>query len=229
MTLRLFCFPHAGGGPAAFRGWRLPSTDVVPVVYPGRATRMSEAPLRTIIDLAADAEVQLRSSMREPFAFFGHSMGAYVAFELTRRLAQRGAALPKRLIVSAALGPRRASRRQVIHDLSDDAFREELRRLSGTPRELLDNEELMTLLLPMLRADFEAVATYRYTPDVRLDVPIVALGGDADDAVSFEDLAGWNEETSSSFLLRMLPGDHFFIHRGDDVLRELERSLERAA
>jgi medium-chain acyl-[acyl-carrier-protein] hydrolase len=146
-----------------------------------------------------------------PFAFFGHSMGALIAFELARELARRGRPGPLHLFVSGRRAPQVPDREEPLHRLPDPEFVVRLRELNGTPEEVLANGELMQLLLPLLRADFAVHETYEYRPGEPLAVPISALGGIADPEVRRDDLEAWRPETRGAFRLRMLPGDHFFL------------------
>lgn len=229
--LRLFCFPFAGGGASIYRGWgdALPAAvEVCPVQLPGRERRFRE-PLHTRMDtLVSELGAALRPLLDVPFALFGHSMGALVGFELARELRRQGGPRPVHLFVSGHRAPRLPEVNPPVYHLPDDRFLAELRRLNGTPRELLENEELMELLLPLLRADMGICESYGYTPEDPLDVPVSVLGGDEDPEVPVPDLAPWSEETSRECTLRTYPGDHFFIHGArESVLRDLRDDLER--
>lgn len=216
--VRLFCFPYAGGGPSVYRGWDRelpPSIEVLRVALPGREGRFGERPLRdarTAVDALAEA---LSGFLEPPYAFFGHSLGALLAFELTRALERRGRPGPTTLFVSGSRPPRlRRDRKQdePIHHLPQPAFLQKLRELEGTPEEVLENAELMELFLPLLRADFEMSETYVYEPAAPLAVPILAFGGENDEHAPPSDLDAWQEETTSTFRGMRLPGGHFFLH-----------------
>jgi medium-chain acyl-[acyl-carrier-protein] hydrolase len=213
--LRLFCFPYAGGSASLFRGWaeHLPvKTEVCPVQLPGRESRFKEQAYSALPPLIEELANALNPALDMPFAFFGHSMGALIAFELTRYLAQRTGLHPRHLFISAHRAPQLPDSRPSIYHLADSAFIEELRHLNGTPREVLANEELMELLLPQLRADFTLVETYRYVAQEPLSCPISAFGGWQDTEVKQEEIAAWRVQTANVFSLHMLPGDHFFLH-----------------
>jgi medium-chain acyl-[acyl-carrier-protein] hydrolase len=147
-----------------------------------------------------------------PFAFFGHSMGALISFELARQLRRQHAPGPIALFVSAHRAPQRPAPNPPVHSLPQDEFVEELRRLNGTPEAVFQDAELMQLLLPTLRADFAVCETYTYMPEEPLECPILAFGGLQDHEVSRDDLAAWRAQTHRTFKLRMVPGDHFFLH-----------------
>ncbi|HEX2091625.1 MAG TPA: thioesterase II family protein [Longimicrobiaceae bacterium] len=215
VRLRLFCFPYAGGGAAVFRSWSStlpPEVQLCPVHLPGRGNRFVEPPvtrLSVLVDLLAG---ELAPYLDIPFAFFGHSMGALVAFELARRLRDESRVLPEYLLVSGRRAPQCPSDKRPLHALPEGEFQEELRNLNGTPEEILQHPELMELFAPILRADFEICETYSYVEGEPLDLPVSAFGGLADPDVSREHLSGWKEHTRGPFRLRMFPGGHFFLH-----------------
>jgi len=157
------------------------------------------------------AEVMCTQRRDLPFAFFGHSMGARIAFELSLSLRRNGLPQPERLFVSGSQAPHLPNRKRLVHDLPPADFKRHLAQLGGTPQELLDNVELMDLLLPTLRADFALWETYRYVSEPPLACPISAYGGTADPHVTHEELLAWGTQTSAAFDLQMLPGDHFFV------------------
>lgn len=215
--LRLFCFPHAGGGAAAFRRWHeaLPGDIAVcPVRLPGRESRAGEPPftrMEALIEALAEA---ILPHLGQPFAFFGHSMGAGVAFELARRLRGSGNAMPVRLLVSGARAPQCRLNRTPPPEPGEAELLEQLRRLEGIPREALEDEHVMRLLLPALRADTSLYRTYTYREEPPLACPISAFGGESDPGVAREHLEAWACQTTGSFTLRWFPGGHFYLHGG---------------
>ncbi|HWP41860.1 MAG TPA: thioesterase II family protein [Blastocatellia bacterium] len=220
-VLRLFCFPYAGGGSAIFRSWinSLPDTVEVGLVQlPGREHRISEPPFTQVGPLVEALSIALRPHLDKEFAFFGHSMGAIVSFELARWLRSSQSICPARLFVSGRAAPQVPDGSPPTYNLPEADLLIEVRRLNGTPREVLENRELMRLVLPILRADFELVQTYRYSAGPPLDCSITAFGGLQDKEISREDLEAWREQTNDSFSLHMLPGDHFFINTERQML-----------
>lgn len=221
--LRMFCFPYAGGGASAYRGWSssLPSdVEVCPVQLPGRESRLREPAFDRpgpLIQGVADA---LQPWLDMPFVFFGHSMGGMISFELSRELRRRGQKLPLHIFVSGRRAPQLPARDEPIHDLPEPEFIVKLRELNGTPEEVLQHAELMKLLIPVLRADFAVNETYEYTEDEPFDFGLSAFGGLGDEEVTREDLASWRDQTRGRFRLRMLPGDHFFLHSAKDLITE---------
>jgi medium-chain acyl-[acyl-carrier-protein] hydrolase len=229
--LRLFCFPYAGGGASVYRGWPsgLPGgVEVVGVQAPGRESRWREEPFRRLAPMADEAARALAPQLDRPFAFFGHSLGAALAFEVTRRLLRGSGPRPRHLFVSGRPAPRVPREEPPIHDLPREEFVTELRRYSGTPEEVLQNQELMDLLEPLLRADFAVSETYDYDPlEEPLPIPLTVLGGVADDEVPPENLEPWRLETRGAFQKHLLDGGHFFLHeRREEVLRIVSRDLQ---
>jgi medium-chain acyl-[acyl-carrier-protein] hydrolase len=226
---RLFCFPYAGGSSAIFRDWRTmlaPSIEVVAVELPGHGIRRDERPF-TELDPLVDALVPaLLPDLNRPFAIFGHSLGALIGYELTRRLYTRVGLQPRRLFVSGHEAPGSMASPRHVHELPDEEFIAELHRLNGTPREILSDAQLMQLALPMLRADFQLGETYRYRPYPLLSCPISAYGGLSDQDVSAESITAWQRTTKGAFTSRMFDGDHFFIHTAtSSLVRQIELDL----
>lgn len=222
--LRLFCFPYAGGGALSFRTWSdsLPPTiEVCPLELPGRGFRLKEPPLTQIKPLIEAIAYALLPYLDKPFAFFGHSMGGLVSFELVRLLRREYSLNPSHLFVSGRQAPQIPVSKSPIHDLPEPEFLEELRRLNGTPEAVLNSSELMQLLIPTLRADFAVLETYVYAPEAPLDCPISAFGGLQDREVSCEELEAWREQTNAEFSLQMLKGNHFFLHSAQSLLLQL--------
>jgi medium-chain acyl-[acyl-carrier-protein] hydrolase len=176
------------------------------------------------VEALAQALVPL---LDKPFAFFGHSLGALVGFELARRLRWQSGVQPIGLFVSAARAPQIPPRHRSIHALPEKEFLSELRRLKGTPEKVLEDTELMQLTLPVLRADFAVYESYVYSiSGAPLDCFISAFGGLQDHRVSRGDLEAWRDQTSTAFSLRMFPGDHFFLSAAaPPLLRALAQEL----
>ena len=209
----LFCFPYAGGGTMAYRNWRdaLPGAAVIATRLPGRESRLGEPPLTSLQSLVEIVGSEIVPHLREPFAFFGHSMGAIIAFELTRWLRANNRAMPGSLHVSAARAPQFRLNHKPGPEPDETAFLDELRRLEGMPRDVLDNPELMSVVLPALRADANLYREYVYQPGDPLPVPIHAYGGASDPNVHRDHLERWREQTTSQFSMQQFEGGHFFI------------------
>ena len=229
--LRLFTFPFAGGGTAAYRPWAaaLPGVSVVAARLPGREARLDETPITSMESLVRQLVKAMQPWLDRPFALFGHSMGALTAFECARALARQGGPQPRRLIVSAYRAPQLRRVGPVMHTLPDAPLIQTLKAYDGLPPQVLANEEIMALLLPTARADFSILETYRFKPGPALTMPIDALCGDHDRLAPAADLAGWREQTTGSFSLTSFPGGHFFVRDCQAaVLEQLRHRLGTA-
>jgi medium-chain acyl-[acyl-carrier-protein] hydrolase len=227
--LRLFCLPYAGGGARIYRGWAdaLPGdVEVCAVLLPGRDQRHGEKPIPHIGAAVEALSTALREHLDLPFAVFGHSMGAVLAYEVSRRLAVLSGQEPAHLFVSGHRAPKLPRRRRSLHYLPDGEFVSGVRALNGTPAEVFEHPELVELLLPMLRADFELVETYAELPGPRLSCPVTALGGRDDADVPREDIEAWRSVTSGPFEAMLLDGGHFYVNTArNTLLRELNHRL----
>lgn len=202
----------------------------MPVQPPGRENRIAASAFSDIATLVAAAREGLRNVLEPPFALFGHSLGALVAFELASTLAEEGAPGPEILIASGHRAPQLPLRRKPIHAKRDRVFIRALRDLGSIPSEVLDHDEMRQLLLPALRADFRCFETYRYRHRPPLACPIVAMGGIGDPLVPSGDLDPWGVHTAASFTMRLFPGDHFYlVDRRMDVLAAVARDVRAVA
>lgn len=218
---RLFCFAFAGGSAGVFRGWNkaFSNVEIVGVQLPGRENRHRENLLVRMDDVVAELVAVMRETADLPFAFFGYSLGSLIAFETTRALRREKLPLPRRLFVAASPAPQHEHAREpLVHRLSDVDLIAEMRRFGGTPDAVLASRELLNLLLPIIRADFELLETYRCEPDRPLEIPISAFGGIDDVEVAPHQLAEWSEQTAAGFNMRFFPGDHFFLKSAQDQL-----------
>lgn len=184
---------------------------VVPVQLPGRERRIGEASEPNLTRLVAQLAAVMTPHTTQPYSFFGHSVGALVAFELARELRRQGAEAPRHLFLSGRGAPGHAAPARQIHMLPDRAFIDEIRAFGGTPPGLLDHPEFGRLFLPPLRADFALLETYRFVPEAPLASPISVFGGLAD-TVPRHALDAWRAHTRGPFHLRVFPGGHFFLH-----------------
>lgn len=221
-ALRLFCFPYAGGSTTIYRTWATslpPSVEVCAVQLPGRGKRVNEDAFTRLPALTAALVVALLPYLQQrPFAFFGHSMGALISFELARQLRRSGQPAPQKLLLSGRRAPRVINDEVPTYDLPEPEFIETLHHLKGTPREVTEHPELLQLILPTLRADFAVCETYEYRTESPLDCPISVYGGLGDTEVPRQRLETWREETSGAFSLRMFPGDHFYLNNSPALL-----------
>ncbi|AMP07568.1 thioesterase II family protein [Collimonas pratensis] len=227
---RLFTFPFAGGGSAIYRQWpaRLPGVEVMAVCLPGREMRIEEAPFDSMAALMQKLLQEIAPLLDRPFAFFGHSMGALMAFELARQLAKMNLPQPEQLFLSAFQAPENLAERHILHKLSDADFLRQLIRYGGIPAAVLDAPELLKMILPAMRADFSMIETFGFNAGKPIASDIVAFCGSHDHAALRQDMLGWRDQTSAGFSLSELPGGHFFLKSAEsDLLQLIEASLEQ--
>lgn len=214
-AMRLFLFPFAGGNANAFLPWQAalgPRLELRVAQLPGRGIRLFDPPAADLDELVARLSQAVTDLADRPFLFFGHSLGALMAFEVARQLRRTGRPGPTALWVSGAEGPRTRLLRRQLHDLEEAELIEALREYSGTASEMLDDRELMQLVLPGVRADFALSERYVYRGEAPLDVPITVLLGSSDPFVDPERAAGWAQETSLPVRQHTYSGDHFFLN-----------------
>lgn len=213
--MRLICLPHAGGGAAMFYRWAdllPPEIELLAVQLPGREARLREPPLLRMTTIVSRLATALTPLLDRPFAVFGHSMGAMIAFELARELRWREQPLPSRLFLSGRQAPNRHQAETPIHRLDDAALiREVTRRYGGVPAALLADSELLKMFLPAIRADFEVIETYRFVPEAPLACPFAIFAGRDDPQTRAENVAGWSALTSIGTVRRDFPGGHFYL------------------
>jgi len=221
-SLRLFCFPYAGGGISTYHSWSnnwLDEVEVCTIQLPGRENRLGEPPFTDLAPLLGALLPPIRPWLDRPFAFYGHSLGALIAFELARDLRRYADAGPVHLFVSSLRAPSLPNPNPPLQALPDGTFVSEIERLyGGIPGPVKEHQELMQLLLPTLRADVTLLERYLYVEERPLDCPISAFGGLDDSTIGRHELDAWRNQTSNSFSLRMLPGDHFFLRSAQDSL-----------
>lgn len=224
---RLFCFPYAGAGAAVFSQWPdhlPPHIEICLPCLPAREARCCEAPDPNIDRLVASLTHEILPMANTPYALFGHSMGALLAFNLAHDLSNRGRP-PVHLFVSAHRGPRLPYPARRIFRLPDDEFLAAIRaRYDSIPDEVLAEKGLMAIVLPMLRADFTLAENYRYRATARLACPITAFGGLHDSQITRPQLDAWSSETSAAFRLHMLAGGHLFLNSARPDLLSLIRA-----
>lgn len=227
-SLRLYCFCYAGGSAVVFSSWKDvldPSIEICAVQLPGRGTRMLEAPLMSLETIIAEVAQTIAQQGQGPFVFFGHSLGGLIAFEVARYCMQNGLPTPVHLIVSGTEAPQFRESPKNIHLLEDDDLIAELRSYNGTPPEVLANKELMSLVLPILRADFALVNDYKYVAGQRLSMPLSVFIGTGDEHTRHMDK--WSEETTAPSQSYWFDGDHFFINTHKEYVLRLLNTILR--
>ncbi|WP_369193281.1 thioesterase II family protein [Streptomyces djakartensis] len=213
LGLRVVCFPHSGGSAIAFGGWAAavpPGVSLMAVQYPGRGDRFGEPPVDDVTAMADCVAAELQRLPPGDHILFGHSLGALVAYETALLLRDAGEE-PRALCVSAALPPGQMNNRDT-HQAPDDEFWTTLCTLGGIEPAIAGNSELRDLLLPVIRSDLRAHATYRPRPGTRpLSCPVRCYHGEGDPLVDEDQLAGWAAVTTGGFTETVRPGGHFHV------------------
>jgi medium-chain acyl-[acyl-carrier-protein] hydrolase len=222
---RLFCFPYAGGGIPVFRGWAeaLPGVEVCVASLPGRGSRLHERPLSDLATLVEQLEQAFRPPDGKPFAFYGHSLGARLAFELAQRLRNNEQPLPAHLFLAACPAPHCPRRAATIHALPRDALIAALQGRGALPDDVVTHPELLQLVLPALQADIALLETAQYREQPPLPCPITVFGASGDDQVSQAELAAWSAHTTAAFQQLLIPGAHLFLHESRELLLQMIR------
>jgi medium-chain acyl-[acyl-carrier-protein] hydrolase len=229
VALRLFCFPYAGAGATVYQDWALPAelcTEVWVPRLPGREARWRQPPLRRVEELLAELSAQLTPLMDLPFAFFGHSMGALLAFELARELRRAGGPAPAHLFLSAHRAPDRAPKRGPLSRLPKPQLVTRLLEMAGDSPTAVRHPELLLLWEPTLRADLEACEEYRFRPAPLLNTRVTCFAAAADSEVDIPDVAAWLLHTTCPGRLVTYPDGHMFLHdRRRELLDEIAYDL----
>jgi surfactin synthase thioesterase subunit len=226
--LRLFCFPHAGGAASYYLPLArelAPNIEVAAIQYPGRQDRRMERARTDIAELADEIAAAIRPRVGR-YAFFGHSMGAVLAFEVARRLELSPGSGPLRLFVSGRRAPATV-RDEKCHLRDDEGLLRDIRELGGTDPRFLNDPELQAMILPPTRADYQAIETYVYTPGPPVSCPITVLVGDDDVKTTVAEAALWRDHSAARDCgMRVFAGDHFYLDRHrPEVVREIRRHL----
>jgi medium-chain acyl-[acyl-carrier-protein] hydrolase len=223
-SLNLICFPPGGCGASIFNSWSkyLPSGLAISAIQlPGRETRFKEVAFSNMEALISEVLTGLSPYINNaPFAVFGHSVGALIGFEFVRQLYQNKLPTPEYLIVSGRRAPH-IPLDKILHLQSDAALIEELRLIGGTPDSILDDPELMSLILPIVRADFTINETYKALDKSYVKCPILALGGNEDPLVNQSFLEQWRQYTTREFDVVMLSGGHMTFRENPQPLLDV--------
>ncbi|MBZ0297935.1 MAG: putative thioesterase [Anaerolineae bacterium] len=229
--IRLLCIPNAGGGPALFRTWSQqldPEIGVYSALLPGQASRLREIP-PTETDVLVEQMIHASEAyLDEPFALFGYSMGALIAFEMARYLRRHGLPQPLALFIGARRAPQLTDLLSPLHQLPDAQFVQAVQsRYGGMPLAILQDAEMMALFTPILRANFAMIESYQYTEEAPFDFPILAFGGTRDRTTNESQLRAWSQHTRSNFDCQIFDGEHFFIQQHQDaVIVQIRQSLQ---
>ena len=212
--LSFICFPYAGGSPSAYSSWMDWLPDELEVLFinpPGRGTRFSDTPHKKMVTLVDEIEEGLTPLINKPFIFFGHSLGSRVAFEVAIRLLEKYNLKPTHFIASGSNAPQYIKDSEKISQLPKLEFINKLKKYGGTPKEILENEELLDVFMPLLRADFKLFEDYLFEKNQVLDCPFSLFSGVYDDCVTLKGLKSWSEVFTVEHEIEYFSGGHFFI------------------
>lgn len=229
-SLRLFCFPFAGGGASVFRLWAdhfPPSVEVCAVQPPGRENRLSEPRFTSAASLASALAPALAPLLDKPYALFGHSMGSVAAFQFAHHQQASGSKAPVHLFLSGRRAPHVPKTGKLVHTMTRSELLAYLRNMGGTPEAVLNSEELMDLMLPCVRDDFQIADELALTGATPLPLPIAAFCGTSDGEASPDAVAEWNAHTTAAFDIQSFAGGHFFLntHRAE-LCRSIAQRLQ---
>ena len=224
---RIFAFPYSGAGSSIFHSWakKMESSGIqlVGVQLPGRENRFGENLIDDLPSLLENILQEIRNLTDKPYAFFGHSMGGLIAYELSRKIHAENLHLPKHLYVSAFRSPELENTNRPMAILNDDDFLSEIVNYGGMPNEVLENKEFLEIFLPILRADFLLTEYYSYKEGSILTIPISVFSGSEDNIVHPEQMNNWKSKTNKEFNHYKYCGKHFFINdHVDSIIEKLK-------
>jgi surfactin synthase thioesterase subunit len=233
-SVSLLCLPCAGASATMYLRWRrlLPRwVRVVPVELPGRGGRLAEPLVDDFEALVAQLCAEQAGVLRGNFAIFGHSMGALLAFGMTRRLRATGLALPRALLASASAAPSQRALDRCTGKTDDASLAAELRKQGGTPEAVFAHAELLRITLDVLGADYRLCNGFRYPGKAPLPMPLHVFAGRRDD-IDTARMQAWSAEAGGSFTLDWFEGGHFFIRQHEEAFlaaltRRLGQTIER--
>lgn len=227
--IQVFCFYFAGGSSSVFKQWVGASKEIafIPVELPGRGMRIGEPGMERIEEVVGDIIPMIYEVARPPFSFFGHSMGAMIAFQTAWQLHSHHMLIPEMLIVAGRHAPHRPDPSRLNSKMNDDELINELKRLNGTPGEILDNPEMIRFLIPIIRSDLKLHESFKYTGQT-LQIPIYAHCGHLDYEADKKIMGYWKEVTDGPFQIEEFQGDHFFVQSlGELYVNNLITTLSR--
>ncbi|MFZ1289610.1 MAG: thioesterase domain-containing protein [Melioribacteraceae bacterium] len=227
--LRLFCFPYAGSSALVTYKFLVDSLpqeiEVCLVEFPGRGTRIAENLISDTNIVVNQIFEALKEFMDLPYIFFGHSMGALISYELAFTIESNLYPTPKKLYLSAHNAPNIKRNGKLMHQLNKDEFLSELIRMDGINKEILEHEELMELVLPIIRSDYQLCETYKFSERANLNIPFHVFGAQDDYDVQPDNLILWNDLTKADFKMDIFEGDHFYIIKQKDIFLQKFRQL----
>jgi surfactin synthase thioesterase subunit len=221
--INLFCLPFAGGSKYAYKGYAQYAPEylnVIPVEIPGRGSRYKEQLLTDAVDITNDIFRTIKGMLHHPYAIYGHSMGTLLGFLLTKKIIAHGLPKPVHLFLSGAGGPAVRLNESKRYLLPKKEFIEKIKELDGSPEGILEDEAMVNFFEPILRADFQAVETFKYEKTNPFDIPMDVFIG-LDEKATYEDALAWREETTSDVYVREFSGKHFFIYKHEQEIMSI--------
>ena len=218
--IRLFCFPYAGSSALITYKFLIDALpyeiEVCPVEFPGRGTRISENLIDNLNEVISNISEEFTEFLDKPFIFFGHSMGALIAYELAHLLSDKYGRIPNKLYLSAHTAPNVNRKGQIIYLLEKKEFLEKLIQMKGISEEILLHQELLDMVLPIIKNDYKLCETYSYISKKKMDIPFHIFGGKYDEDISVENLRQWQNLTNGDFDLTLIDGDHFYLTKNKE-------------
>jgi surfactin synthase thioesterase subunit len=229
-TGRLFCIPYAGGSASMYRQFTASTPawlQVVPIELPGRGRLVKEPLASSLVELAGLIATTIGQTSDKPYAIFGHSLGALLAYQATAMLGASGIPQqPLRLYLSGVTPPFLGRERPPLSNMDEATLLKYMRAFEGTPEAILNDPSIRAFLLPILRSDFRLVEQFQLNEPLRIQVPLTVLWGNEDPATPEPDMLQWERAAAGDFLIRSYPGGHFFLNRPEimaDIVRDLEQ------
>lgn len=221
--INLFCLPYAGGSRSAYYQYAKISPanlNIIPIELPGRGARFNEPPLTDIHLMVSDVFKQISRQLDQPYAIYGHSMGAILGYLLARKIDAERVNPPLHLFFTGSGGPSMLKKERKLFELERPALTKALKEMGGMPDEILNNDNHLDIFLPILRADFRAMESFEYVQCKKLNIPVSVITGSQEN-ISWEKLESWKNETAATVDFRKLPGNHFFIFEYGSTVIEL--------
>lgn len=228
--MKLFCLPYAGGSSVIFNNWKKyvdSNIEVCPIELAGRGKRFHESFYDTMNEMVDDVYKQIKYAIgKDSYAIFGHSMGSIIAYELGYKLKDENMNNPRHIFFSGHKAPNIIRNEELIHNLSDQAFKDKLIKLGGTPKEFFDNKELCDIFMPIIRADFKVIEDYKYNRvNDKLNIDISILYGKQEN-MTISDILQWRNHTSKETKIYALEGEHFFInYNAENIANIINKTL----
>jgi polyketide synthase 12 len=224
-NIKLFMVHSMGAGASMFSDFMVAppnGTDVYAIQWPGRENRIDE-PIFTDLNLMLnDLEDAILPLLEDnsPFALYGHSFGGIVAFELARRLRFKHGKIPMHFFCSATMAPQITltwKNRDVMKASTISSNSEQ--KLLGL-MSYIDDLDFVKTILPGMRRDMPLLVGYEYQEEEAFDIPFTVFSAMEDEVTLPEEMKPWEVHTTNTFRQELVHGDHWFVSRNKDFIRE---------